>query len=67
MSAAMVMEDRPRVSCTTFMLCPAAGSRVAARVAQVVKADWRQPGEVGEHVEGGGDRGGVQRVAQLGR
>ena len=34
-------------------------------VAQVVQADGGQPGEVGEHVEGVGDRGGVQRAAQL--
>ncbi len=34
-------------------------------MAQVVQADGRQPGEVGEHVEGVGDRGRVQRVPGL--
>ena len=65
MSAAMVMEDRPRVSWTTFMSCPAAKQQGGGAVAQVVQADGRQPGEVGEQVERVGDRGGVQRVPQL--
>jgi hypothetical protein len=34
-------------------------------MAQVVQTDGWQPGEIGEQVEGVGDRGGVQRVAQL--
>ena len=65
MSAAMVMEDRPRVSWTTFMSCPGGEQQGRGAVAQVVQPDPEQPGEVGDHVEHAGDVGGVQRGAVL--
>ena len=34
-------------------------------MAQVVQSDRREPGEVGDHVEGVGNVGGVQRAALL--
>ena len=66
MSAAIVMDDRPRVSWTTFMSCPAAKLQQGrGPVAQVVQPDGRQPGEVGDHVEGVSDGSRMQRAAQL--
>lgn len=55
-SAAMVMEDRPRVSWTTFMWYPSGQTKRGHAVPQVTQPDRRQPCLSGKPTEGAGQR-----------